>query len=211
MIAEDHADQGASSMTPYETGLQQQLNVTLAEKEVLMQSLSELATRDGLTGLYNHRTFYAVLENELARARRFQRPVSLLMLDIDHFKRVNDTHGHLAGDAVLTGLSELLGRRTRAIDRVCRYGGEEITVILPETDLEAAAERLRAAVEAQPFDVNAGAPLRITVSIGVASWPAHAGGAEALVAAADEALHAAKRAGRNRVCSFGPEQSMENR
>ncbi len=119
--------------------MEEQLNASLAEKEVLVQSLNELATRDGLTGLYNHRTFYKLLEDELARAQRFNLPVSLLMLDIDHFKHVNDTYGHLAGDAVLKGLSELLSRQARAIDRVCRYGGEEITVILPESDLEAAA------------------------------------------------------------------------
>ncbi|MDP1682819.1 MAG: diguanylate cyclase [Burkholderiales bacterium] len=169
-------------------------------------ALAALATRDGLTGLYNHRAFYTLLGDEFARAQRFKRPVSLLLLDIDHFKRVNDTHGHLAGDAVLKGLSELLGRQARAIDSVCRYGGEEITVILPETDLDAAAhiaERLRAAVEAQTFDVNV-TPLRITVSIGVASWPAQADTASALVAAADAAMYAAKQSGRNRIIRYEP-------
>ncbi|MHB1273091.1 MAG: diguanylate cyclase [Rhodanobacter sp.] len=175
----------------------------MAEKlEQNQKALYELATHDSLTGLYNHHTFYTLFADELARAQRFNRPLSLLLLDIDHFKRVNDTHGHQAGDAVLKGLSELLGREARAIDRVCRYGGEEITVILPETDLEAAAhmaERMRAAVEAQPFDVDAGAPLRMTVSIGVASWPLQGDDADTLVAAADAALYAAKRSGRNRI------------
>jgi diguanylate cyclase (GGDEF)-like protein len=173
------------------------------------KELQLLATRDGLTGLYNHRTFYALLADELTRAKRFKRPVSLLLLDIDHFKRVNDTHGHLAGDAVLRELGGLLGRQARAINRVCRYGGEEITVILPETGLEAAAnvaERLRAVVEAQPFDANS-EPIRITVSIGVASFPAHADGAAALVAAADTALYAAKQRGRNRVVRYEPAAS----
>jgi len=168
-------------------------------------ALRALATRDGLTGLYNHRTFYALLGDELARAQRFERPLSLLLLDIDHFKRVNDTRGHLAGDAALRGLGELLGREARAIDRVCRYGGEEIVLILPETDPDAAvrfAERLRAAVEAQPFDANS-EPIRMTVSIGVASFPAHADGAEALVASADAAMYAAKQGGRNRVVRYG--------
>jgi len=171
------------------------------------KALYELATRDGLTGLYNHHTFYTLLADELARAQRFKRPVALLMLDIDRFKRVNDTHGHQAGDAILKGLSELLNRQARAIDRVCRYGGEEIAVILPETDPDTAAniaERLRASVEAQPFDVNAGAPVRITVSIGVASWPLRGDGADALVAAADAALYAAKRSGRNRISRYEP-------
>jgi len=187
--------------------MEERLNASLAEKEMLVQSLKELATRDGLTGLYNHRTFYKLLEDELARAQRFNRPVSLLMLDIDHFKHVNDTYGHLAGDAVIKGLSELLGRQARAIDRVCRYGGEEITVILPETGLEAAAsmaERMRAAVEAQPFDINAGAPVRITVSIGVASWPAQADNVQTLMAAADAAMYAAKQRGRNRISRHEP-------
>ena len=169
---------------------------TMAERlEQNQKALYELATRDGLTGLYNHHTFYTLLADELARAQRFNRPVALLMLDIDHFKRVNDTHGHQAGDAILKGLSELLARQARAIDRVCRYGGEEIAVILPETDSDAAAdiaERLRASVETQPFDINTGAPVRITVSIGVASWPLHGDGADTLVAAADAALYAAK-------------------
>lgn len=176
--------------------------LSLREKEMLVQELSELAARDGLTGLYNHRSFYILLTEEIARAQRFGRPVSLLMLDVDHFKRVNDTHGHPAGDAILRGLSELLGCEARAIDRICRYGGEEIAVILPETDLAAAAviaERLRAAVEMQPFKANVGLPFRITVSIGAASWPMQADSAQALVAAADVALYAAKQGGRNRV------------
>ncbi|MBZ0091570.1 MAG: GGDEF domain-containing protein, partial [Sulfuricellaceae bacterium] len=171
------------------------------------EELQQLATRDGLTGLYNHRAFYKLLEDELARAQRFKRPVSLLMLDIDHFKRVNDTHGHLVGDAVLKGLSERLGRQARVIDCVCRYGGEEITVILPETGLEAAAnmaERMRAAVEAQMFDVETGAPVSITVSIGVASWPVQAASAQTLVVAADAAMYEAKQRGRNRVLRYEP-------
>jgi len=187
--------------------MEEQLNASLAEKEALVQSLNELSTLDGLTGLYNHRTFYTLIEDELARARRFDRPASLLLLDIDHFKHVNDTYGHQAGDAVLKGLSELLGRQARAIDRVCRYGGEEITIILPEIDLEAAtniAERLRAAVETQTFDINTSKPLRITVSIGVASFPAHADNVQALVAAADAAMYEAKRGGRNRIIRYEP-------
>jgi len=171
----------------------------------LYAQMQEQARMDALTGLNNRREFDALLADELTRAQRFNRPVSLLMLDIDHFKRVNDTYGHMAGDAVLKGLSELLGRQARAIDRVCRYGGEEITVILPEIDPEIAAkvaERLRAAVEAQPFDVNADAPLRITVSIGVASFPAHADSVQTLVAAADAAMYAAKAGGRNRVVRY---------
>ncbi|MHB0916945.1 MAG: diguanylate cyclase [Thiobacillus sp.] len=185
-------------------------NAMAGQLEADQAALEQFATHDGLTGLYNHRTFYALLGDELARAQRFKRPLSLLLLDIDHFKRVNDTHGHQAGDAVLKRLGELLGREARAIDRVCRYGGEEITVILPETDPDAAtrfAERLRAAVEAQPFDVNS-EPIRMTVSIGVASWPAQADSAEALVAAADTAMYAAKQDGRNRVARYAPDSAF---
>jgi len=178
----------------------------------LYAQMQEQARTDALTGLNNRRTFDALLADELARAQRFSRPVSLLMLDIDHFKHVNDTYGHQTGDAVLKGLSELLGWQARAVDRVCRYGGEEITIILPETDLEIAAkvaERLRAAVEAQPFDVNAEAPLHITVSIGVASFPVHADSVQTLVAAADAAMYAAKAGGRNRVVRYEPVSGQE--
>ncbi|OZA30063.1 MAG: hypothetical protein B7X93_04685 [Hydrogenophilales bacterium 17-61-9] len=181
-------------------------NAMAGRLEANQVMLVELATRDGLTGLYNHRTFYTLLADELARAQRFERPLSFLMLDIDHFKRVNDTYGHLAGDTVLKELGELLCREARAVDRVCRYGGEEITVILPETGPDAAdrfAERLRVAVEAQVFCADS-EPIRMTVSIGVASWPAHADGAEALVAAADAAMYAAKQGGRNRVVRYEP-------
>ncbi len=178
----------------------------MAEKlEKSQAKLQELATHDGLTGLYNHRTFHKLLEDELARAKRFNRPVSLLMLDLDHFKRVNDEHGHLAGDAILKGLSDLLTRQARAIDRVCRYGGEEITIILPEADTDGAAgiaERLRVAVGQEPFDIGEGRAIHIAVSIGLASWPAQAATAEALVSAADSAMYAAKQAGRNRVCRW---------
>ena len=182
--------------------MEDMLKVSLAEKEALVQKLNELANHDGLTGLYNHRMFYVLIEDELARAQRFNRPVSLLMLDIDHFKGVNDMHGHQAGDASLKALGDLLSREARTNDRVCRYGGEEIAVILPESDFEAAtnmAERMRAAVEAQPFAIGPGAPVGITVSIGVATWPAQADSVQALVAAADAAMYAAKQGGRNRV------------
>jgi diguanylate cyclase (GGDEF)-like protein/PAS domain S-box-containing protein len=173
------------------------------EKENLVQELNELATRDGLTGLYNHRMFYTLLNEEIQRAGRYDRPLSLLMIDIDFFKRVNDTHGHQAGDAILKGLSALLERQARAIDRVCRYGGEEIAVILLETDADSAphiAERLRQSVEREPFEIGAGRHLHITISIGVATFPAQADTPAALVSASDRALYLAKEGGRNQVC-----------
>jgi len=182
-------------------------NAMASALEKNQTELTELATLDGLTGLYNHRTFYILLRGELARAQRFNRPVSLLLLDIDHFKSVNDTHGHQAGDAILQDLGRLLTQASREIDRICRYGGEEITIILPETDVDAAvviAERMRASVEGHAFEVGGGASMHLTVSVGVASWPLHASNAQGLVAEADTAMYAAKQGGRNRVVRYEP-------
>lgn len=180
-------------------------NAMAEELEKDYARLEELSTHDGLTGLYNHRAFHKLLSEELARASRFQRPLSVLMLDIDHFKRVNDTYGHQAGDAVLKGLCGLVDVQSRTIDRVCRYGGEEIMVILPEVDMQAAmfiAERLRKSVEQSSFEIGKGQTVEVTVSIGVASYPLHANAQEGLIHAADTALYAAKKAGRNQARSF---------
>jgi diguanylate cyclase (GGDEF)-like protein/PAS domain S-box-containing protein len=169
------------------------------------EQAEELARRDGLTNLCNHRTFNELLRDETVRAQRFNRPVSLLMLDIDHFKRVNDARGHQVGDIILKGLSDLLVKQARAVDHICRYGGEEFTVILPETGKAAAmqiAERLRAEVERRPFEIGDGRTIRITVSIGVATYPKEADSPEEVIKAADVALYAAKDAGRNRVCPY---------
>lgn len=170
------------------------------------QLLLELARHDGLTGLYNHRTFYALLEDEIARAVRYQHPLSLLMLDIDHFKRVNDTYGHVAGDRILSGLAQIMREAARREDRACRYGGEEMTMILPETDQQAAmqaAERLRVAVEQAVFKSDSGQEIHITVSIGVSSLPEQFETLQDLVNGADAALYVAKAGGRNQVCSQG--------
>ena len=190
------------------------------------------ATRDGLTGLANHRSFYDRLGQELARGRRYGSPVSLLMLDIDDFKVLNDTYGHQAGDEVLRLLGGMLTEQLRHdVDLPARYGGEEFAVILPNTPpsaglhgagepgrersarpdddgpahghsegAEALAERLRAAIAASEFPVGEGGePARITVSIGIATWTAMAENMDDLVARADAALYAAKRAGKDRV------------
>lgn len=173
------------------------------EKDEL--ELKELAIRDGLTGLYNHRTFYTMMEDELARSHRYKYTFSLLMIDIDHFKQVNDTYGHRSGDAILRELSKRLLRRVRSIDRVCRYGGEEITVILLEADVstaKAVAEELRVLVEKDPFESDTGEPINITISVGVSCYPVHAADVPVLVAGADEALYQAKKGGRNRVCTY---------
>jgi len=182
-------------------------NKMAVQLETAQEDLIRIATHDGLTGLYNHRTFYALLSDELSRSMRFKRVFSLLLIDIDHFKRVNDVHGHLAGDSVLRQLSKLLGSEARAIDRVCRYGGEEICILMPEADLEAAtkfAERLRMAVAEKSFELDGGNSITLTVSIGVATWPTHADNAHALVAAADRAMYLAKDGGRNKVVRYEP-------
>ena len=169
------------------------------------RKLQKLATRDGLTGLYNHRTFYRLMNNEITRAQRYQHPVSLLMLDIDHFKHVNDTYGHQAGDEILKGLSRRLEKRMRSTDDVCRYGGEEMAVILPETDTATAqkiAIDLCKLIEQKAFDTGGDQYINITVSIGLATYPKHAEEIAMLVTGADTALYQAKESGRNRVCVY---------
>jgi diguanylate cyclase (GGDEF)-like protein len=171
------------------------------------RALEDMAMHDGLTGLLNHRVFYSDLEREAERAGRYGATFSLLMLDIDHFKRVNDTYGHVAGDLVLTGLSQVVVGQVRKVDSVYRYGGEEMAVILPDTGEDAAtgmAERIRTAVEQHRFDIGEGQPpLQVTVSIGVATFFRGSAAAHGLVEAADEGLYRAKEGGRNRVCRHG--------
>jgi len=165
-----------------------------------LEQLNQLATHDDLTGLLNRREFDRLLHEEVDRTRRFARPVALVMFDLDHFKRVNDTYGHPAGDLVLKGVAEILERQARQTDAVARYGGEEFALILPETDSEAAraiAERIRVAVEQATFMTDLG-PLKITLSLGVATLPDVARLKQELIDQADQALYAAKRGGRNR-------------
>ena len=181
----------------------QTFNAMAAALEENQRSLRELSVRDQLTGLFNHREFYRLLGEELARSRRYSHPLALLMLDIDYFKRVNDTYGHPAGDQALRRLPELIRSQLRVNDLPCRYGGEEFGLILPETGPEQAlevAERIRATVAREPIDLPDGGRLRISVSIGVAGAPRNGVDEERLVAAADLALYEAKRTGRNRVC-----------
>lgn len=174
-----------------------------AQLEKQRHTLADLAMRDGLTKLLNHRTFYELLEKEVARAQRYNKPLAMLMLDIDHFKRVNDNYGHVAGDMILAGLSGVVSSQVRNVDSACRYGGEEISVILPETGMDTAAqvaERIRLAIEGYRFDIGEGNSIDITVSIGVSSLPPKETSVAKLVAVADKALYKAKEGGRNRVC-----------
>ncbi len=173
-------------------------NVRLHEQTVL------LAVTDGLTGLYNHRYFQEHLHAEFKRAKRLKHPLSLIMLDIDHFKHYNDTNGHQKGDFILAEVAKILAGAARAeIDMVARYGGEEFCLLLPETDKDGAlkiAERIRRRVQRSAFPGEEQQPLgTLTVSLGVATVPGDARTPEKLVARADGALYKAKHAGRNRV------------
>ncbi|HET9987476.1 MAG TPA: GGDEF domain-containing protein, partial [Kofleriaceae bacterium] len=167
--------------------------------------LAQLAVTDGLTGLYNHRHFHERLSLEVERSQRSGLPLSLLMLDVDHFKQFNDSHGHPAGDEVLRQLARVLADTRRANDVVARYGGEEFAVILVDTAKFTAAkvaERVRERIVAHDFADRSAKSPPITVSFGVATYPEDGSDAEALVRAADTALYAAKRAGRNRVVLY---------
>jgi diguanylate cyclase (GGDEF)-like protein len=177
----------------------------------LLGEIERLATRDSLTGLANRRLFDESLLREAARAQRLGTPLSLLVLDVDHFKQVNDTHGHPAGDKILVAVAESLGGRLRPRDLVARYGGEEFVLILPETDGPGArvvAERTRQKVESLRTDAGVAAPVQVTISLGCATFgPAAFGNARELLGAADRALYAAKRRGRNRVEVDGDPQA----
>jgi diguanylate cyclase (GGDEF)-like protein len=163
--------------------------------------LSETAARDGLTGLFNRRELDARAQQAVALCRRHGRPLSCLLLDIDHFKRVNDTYGHAAGDAVLREAARRLRDSSRLSDSIGRYGGEEFVVLLPETDggeAVAAADKLRDVLSATPIVVE-GMSIPIRASIGVSAWSTRMSTAADLYAAADKALYRAKELGRDRT------------
>ncbi|HIE08663.1 MAG TPA: sensor domain-containing diguanylate cyclase [Armatimonadetes bacterium] len=181
------------------------------ERANLYKNLERLATTDGLTGLYVHRYFQQELAKELRRAKRYNRPLSLVMMDIDDFKRLNDTYGHPEGDLVLKEIARILRRHARQEDVVARYGGEEFAIILLETGKEGAmiaADRLRRAVEGHKFALD-GKKVDVTVSAGVASFPEDADTKRELIDKADEALLEAKRRGKNRVCAWWKGGIME--
>jgi diguanylate cyclase (GGDEF)-like protein len=170
----------------------------------LHETVQKQAVTDELTGLFNHRRFQEVISAEVERARRYGQEMGLIMLDIDNFKQVNDTYGHLQGDFVLREVARVLRQSSREIDEPARYGGEEMAVALPQTDLEGAyqfAERVRQAVEALELPLPTGdGHLKVTASFGVASLAtADHADKDALVAAADRALYEAKRTGKNRT------------
>jgi diguanylate cyclase (GGDEF)-like protein len=164
--------------------------------------LYELATVDGLTKLFIRRHFEQRLSEELRRAERYGTVLSLMILDIDHFKKFNDTYGHQTGDEVIKLVAKTIRASVREEDIPARFGGEEMLVLMPETDTEGAhkmAERVREAIQAVALPGPAGEALAVTVSVGVATWPLHAGDADALVEVADKALYQSKQGGRNRT------------
>lgn len=166
------------------------------------EEIYRLMTIDGLTQIYNKRYFLESLERELSRSRRYRRDLSLIMFDIDHFKPINDTFGHLAGDAVLKQLCQVVDGRIRREDLLCRYGGEEFAILLPEIDLfnaKLTAEKIRRLVETTSFTFE-DTQIPVTISLGVTCAENESIDPEAFIKLADEQLYEAKNTGRNRVC-----------
>jgi diguanylate cyclase (GGDEF)-like protein len=205
---EDEIDQLARGFRTLQDGIQAHvanLDAQVLERtrqlEGALEEIRELTITDPLTGCYNRRYLDERLREEVLRSQRSGRPLSVILTDIDHFKRINDTRGHAAGDRVLLGLAEILASEMRSqIDWVARFGGEEFVVLLPDTALDAAgrvAERLRLAVEATPFSHD-GKEMSVTASFGVAARGEN-DNPESLLKRADENLYRAKAAGRNTV------------
>ena len=172
----------------------------------MADKLEEIATRDGLTGLLNKKAILQVLDSELMRARRHDSTLSLMMLDLDYFKNINDTYGHQAGDTVLVTATELIDKHVRGIDHVGRYGGEEIVIVLPdtsETESVEIAERIRRSLASTQIVVSEFNFVSVTVSIGIAMFPMDGADKDALLNNADQAMYHAKAEGRNRVIKYG--------
>lgn len=201
----------AESMSLLETArsaLEQEVAKRLWAEEELTRANDQLrdqAMRDALTGLYNRRYLEASFERELSRARRAGERVGLMIIDIDHFKRCNDTFGHAAGDAVLCAVADYMQSQTRGEDILCRYGGEEFVLLQTEASADAVlqrAEKFRQGVQGLVIEHD-GRPIGpTTLSIGIATYPEHGADRQALLQAADEALYRAKQGGRNRVETF---------
>jgi two-component system cell cycle response regulator len=181
------------------------------ERVRMMEKLQRLAVTDGLTKLYNSRSFYSQLETEVDRFNRYKHPLALLLLDLDFFKEYNDNYGHLEGDKVLVRFSQIIKSCLRANDSAYRYGGEEFTVILPETagaEARTVAQRIRSALEAERFSPENGQDVQITISIGVTEYP----GDEELstfIQRADKAMYISKQNGRNKVSMLHAEDTEQ--
>jgi diguanylate cyclase (GGDEF)-like protein len=189
------------------------------ERAQMLEAMRQLSIRDELTGLLNRREMDRILKEEVQRCLRYGRSMALVMLDVDHFKAINDTYGHMVGDDVLRWLARILRENVRPADKPARYGGEELAIITIEAtavDAHKLAEHIRGLVCARPVSVarengpgekRSGLQIPLTVSLGVATLPNDATSAEALIAAADEALYDAKRQGRNRTVLYSAMQS----
>ncbi len=182
------------------------LNILMTQAAISIENvrLYELGITDGLTKLVTHTHFHNLLQKEINKAIRYSRQISIVMIDIDLFKNFNDAYGHQAGDEVLRSVSRIIKNNCRDVDIAARYGGEELVMVLPETDTaeaEGVAERVRSIIEGHSFDYQ-GNRLSVTISVGVATFPADAADRVSLIKAADEALYASKRNGRNRVTVF---------
>lgn len=189
---------------------------TLAmQRAYLLEQLNLLAITDSLTGLFNYRKLTRDLQVEIVRSRRYRHPFSLIMVDIDHFKECNDIYGHQVGDEVLRQVAKALDSDRREVDRVYRYGGEEFSVLLPETDWReavAVAEKLRRRIESLEVKIEGRhEPLKTAVSMGVASFPNDSDDLDGLAARSDEALYVAKNSGRNRVVAYADIEEEEKR
>src|SRR5210317_1968642 len=181
------------------------------ERTRMMEKLQKLAITDGLTKLYNSRSFYTQLELEVDRFNRYKHPLALLLLDIDNFKEYNDSYGHLEGDKVLVRFSQIIKSCLRTNDSAYRYGGEEFTVILPETggaEARTVAQRIRSALEREPFSPEDGEKVTVTISIGLTEYHAKEE-LSTFIQRADQAMYRSKRSGRNKVSMLYAEESPE--
>jgi diguanylate cyclase (GGDEF)-like protein len=178
------------------------------ENAQLHQKTRHLACTDGLTGLFNYRHFKKTFGDEMARSIRYHKPLSLIMFDVDDFKKFNDSFGHPVGDQVLAGIAEILRRSLREVDLIFRYGGEEFIAILPEAGIDeavVAAERARRAIQCDtPAYIKEIVDPIVTVSVGVANFPLDGHDADALLKATDDLLLRAKKEGKNQVYHFHP-------
>ncbi|MEZ4218799.1 MAG: GGDEF domain-containing protein [Myxococcota bacterium] len=201
-IADDAVELGAAELRLVET-IRQHAEAALRNAERYANA-KERAFVDDVTEVYNARYLMSAADNEIRRAERYGNSLSVVFLDLDRFKLVNDSHGHLVGSQTLRNLSKLLLGEIRQVDTLARYGGDEFTILLADTSHEAAlivAERIRRRVEEHLFECPGAAPLRLTISAGVASFPEHGRSRVELLEAADKAMYRAKSLGRNRTCS----------
>jgi diguanylate cyclase (GGDEF)-like protein len=183
------------------------LRKTMEDLDARNRELERLAVTDLLTGLHNRRYLLESFDKEIRRADRNERPFCVLMIDVDGFKKYNDTYGHLAGDEVLKGMGKVIPEATRDLDVVARYGGEEFIVLLPSCELSnavLAGERIRTRLAKESFDGRT-----VTISVGAAAFPMHGDNAATVIAAADEALYEAKRLGRDQVIGAPPKSTTE--